>query len=93
MLSELLAGFQRFPQVLRNIEVPHKPDLLSLPTVSRTATEVEKSLGDQGRLVLRYSGTEPLARVMIEGPDLDEIETLTGQLIDAIRTDVGEPEK
>jgi phosphoglucosamine mutase len=50
---------------------------------------VEAELGDEGRLVLRYSGTEPLARVMIEGPDLDEIEVLAASLIQAIETDIG----
>lgn len=89
-LSELLADFQRFPQVLRNIEVPHKPDLSTLPSVVEAAAEVEQLLGDQGRLVLRYSGTEPLARVMIEGPDLDQIESLSTLLIEAIQKDIGE---
>ena len=92
-LSELLADFSRFPQVLRNVEVDHKPHLDSLPTVARVAAEVENHLGTQGRLVLRYSGTEPLARVMIEGPDLNEIEALAASLIEAIQTDVGEFQK
>ena len=89
-LSELLADFRRFPQVLHNVEVDHKPKLDSLPNVSRVAAEVENRRGTQGRLVLRYSGTEPLARVMIEGPDLEEIEALAASLIEAIQTDVGE---
>ena len=54
------------------------------------AREVESTLGDQGRLVLRYSGTEPLARVMIEGPDLEQIEDLASLLIDTIRAAVGD---
>ena len=88
-LSELLAGFRRFPQVLQNVEVTSKPDLESLPEVATVAREVEKTLGDQGRLVLRYSGTEPLARVMIEGPELAQIEELSQRLIEAIRATVG----
>jgi phosphoglucosamine mutase len=92
-LSELLAGFRRFPQVLRNVEVAHKPDLDSLPSVSRAVAEVETRLDNQGRLVLRYSGTEPLARVMIEGPNLQEIETMAGQLIEAIQQDVNDSQK
>lgn len=92
-LSELLADFRRFPQVLHNVEVDHKPNLDSLPNVARVAAEVESQLGTQGRLVLRYSGTEPLARVMIEGPDLDEIEALAASLIQAIRTDIGDSQQ
>jgi len=89
-LSDLLADFHRFPQVLRNVRVASKPDLESLPEVARVAAEVDHTLGDEGRLVLRYSGTEPLARVMIEGPEMEQIEDLASRLIDAIRTAVGD---
>jgi phosphoglucosamine mutase len=93
-LSDLLADFHRFPQVLRNVQVANKPDLHSLPGVARVAAEVESALGDQGRLVLRYSGTEPLARVMIEGPEMRQIDDLAMRLIDAIQTAVGsDPEQ
>jgi phosphoglucosamine mutase len=91
-LSALLADFRRFPQTLRNVRVTRKPELLSLPRVAAAAAEVERRLGDSGRLVLRYSGTEPLARVMIEGPDAAEIETLAQLLISAIQNEVGERE-
>jgi phosphoglucosamine mutase len=89
-LSTLLEDFYRFPQVLRNVPVASKPDLRSLPEVARVAAQVENTLGDQGRLVLRYSGTEPLARVMIEGPELGQIEELAGLLINTIRAAVGD---
>ena len=88
-LSSLLEDFRRFPQVLRNVEVATKPDLESLPDVARIAAEIESTLGDQGRLVLRYSGTEPLARVMIEGPELTLIDDLAQRLLDAIQEAVG----
>ncbi len=88
-LSELLTGLPRFPQTLRNIRVRSKPDLLSLPGVAETAASVESELGESGRLVLRYSGTEPLARVMIEGPDRETIEQLAGRLLDAIDNEIG----
>jgi phosphoglucosamine mutase len=88
-LSALLADFRRFPQVLRNVQVATKPDLQSLPGVARVAAEVKSTLGDEGRLVLRYSGTEPLARVMIEGPEMKQIDELANRLIEAIRTAVG----
>lgn len=79
-LSELLAEFRRFPQLLRNLPVRHKPALDSLPDVMAVSREVEAELGDQGRLVLRYSGTEDLVRIMIEGPDRDTIDGLADRL-------------
>ncbi len=88
-LSALLKGYRRFPQVLENIRVSSKPDLGSLPSVTSTVKEVERQLGDNGRLVLRYSGTEPLARVMIEGPDQEVIANLAAKLIQAIRHEIG----
>lgn len=88
-LSELLQGLPRFPQILQNVRVSRKPDLFSIPSVAAKAEEVEQRLGDEGRLVLRYSGTEPLARVMIEGPDQETIEDLAQQLIDTIEEEIG----
>ena len=88
-LSELLNGFRRFPQVLLNVEVSAKPDLGSLPAVVHAAESVERELGEHGRLVLRYSGTEPLARVMIEGPDATEVQRLAESLANVIREEIG----
>ncbi|MEM7353861.1 MAG: phosphoglucosamine mutase, partial [Acidobacteriota bacterium] len=79
-LSIMLQDFQRFPQLLRNLRVRHKPDLASLPRVVEASREVERQLGTEGRLVLRYSGTEPLVRIMIEGRDRAEIEALADDL-------------
>lgn len=89
-VSELLAGFRRFPQVLVNVRVASKPDFATLPRVTGEARRVEQALGDQGRLVLRYSGTEPLARVMIEGPDQATIEGLAESLAQVISDELGE---
>jgi phosphoglucosamine mutase len=88
-LSELLQDLRTFPQILRNVEVASKPDLLSLPSVQAAAREVAANLGDQGRLVLRYSGTEPLARIMIEGPEQEMVESLASHLAAAIRSEIG----
>lgn len=88
-LSELLAGFRRYPQILRNVRVARKPDLASLPRVAAAVRSVEERLGADGRLVLRYSGTEPLARVMIEGPDQPAIEAMAGELAGAIQDEIG----
>jgi phosphoglucosamine mutase len=84
-VSELLAGFERFPQVLINVPVARKPRFETLPTVLAAAREAEARLGEDGRLVLRYSGTEPLARVMIEGPEQGLIESLAQTLAAEIR--------
>jgi len=88
-LSRLLAGFRRYPQVLLNVRVGRKPDLTTLPRVAAAAQSVEKRLGEDGRLVLRYSGTEPLARVMIEGPDQPAIEALAAELAGVIAAEIG----
>ncbi|MEM6795533.1 MAG: phosphoglucosamine mutase, partial [Acidobacteriota bacterium] len=79
-LPELLRGFRRFPQVLRGLKVRHKPPLDSLTRVAEQAEHTRRTLGSRGRLVLRYSGTEPLVRTMIEGPDLEQIERLADRL-------------
>lgn len=89
-LSEQLAGLERLPQVLQNVRVASKPPLERLPRVAATARRIEDRLGDRGRLVLRYSGTEPLARVMIEGSEQVEIESMADELIDVIQQEVGE---
>lgn len=88
-LSELLAGFRRYPQILQNVRVQRKEDFAKLPRVQEAAREVERQLGADGRLVLRYSGTEPLARVMIEGPDQATVEKLAGGLAAAIQAELG----
>jgi phosphoglucosamine mutase len=91
-LSELLSPFHTFPQILRNVRVVDKPDLLSLPSVSEAVARVEEILGSEGRLVLRYSGTEPLARIMIEGADQEEVEGLAEEIAAAIGAEIGEDE-
>ena len=88
-ISAELAGFRRFPQILRNVPVERKPPFAELAGVAAAARRVEESLGSQGRLVLRYSGTEPLARIMIEGPDEASIGELAGSLADAIQLEIG----
>jgi phosphoglucosamine mutase len=90
-LSAMLAGFHRYPQVLRNIQVAQKTDFASLPRVAEAARAVEERLGGDGRLLLRYSGTEPLARVMIEGPDQPTIDALAGELAGVIAEEIGAP--
>jgi len=89
LLSAMLAPFRRYPQVLLNVKVAKKVDFKILPAVTETARSVEDRLGEDGRLVLRYSGTEPLARIMIEGPEQVVIDALAEELAVAIRGDLG----
>src|SRR4030095_6352419 len=65
-LSELRRVMTRFPQVLLNLKVKSKPDVSTLPTVAKLITDAERTLGERGRVLVRYSGTEALLRVMIE---------------------------
>jgi phosphoglucosamine mutase len=78
--SELTHGFQTFPQILVNVRVKGKRPFEEVPEIAAAATELEKTLGGEGRLLLRYSGTENLARVMIEGKDQKEIESYANGL-------------
>ena len=91
-LSELCRPLERLPQVLVNVGVSRKTAFAELPGVSAMAAAIEGELGDRGRLLLRYSGTEPLARVMIEGTDQARIEALAAELAAEIGTVLGEIE-
>jgi phosphoglucosamine mutase len=88
-LDELTRGFERYPQVLVNVRVREKQPFDDVPRIRETAREVEAQLGSRGRLLLRYSGTEALARVMIEGERQEEIEKLAEQLASTIRAELG----
>ena len=84
-----LSDLERLPQVLLNVPVARRRPLEDLPTVSRELAAATSTLDDRGRVLLRYSGTEPLARVMVEGEDAGEIETLAERLAEAIRAELG----
>ncbi|HEX4964972.1 MAG TPA: phosphoglucosamine mutase [Thermoanaerobaculia bacterium] len=88
-LSQMLAPFRRYPQVLLNVPVARKVPFETLPTVSAAARDAEERLGGDGRLVLRYSGTEALARIMIEGPEQGLIDGLAGEIATAIQGELG----
>lgn len=90
-LSQLLADLRRYPQVLLNVPVAAKIAFDELPAVDAARRRVEETLGADGRLVLRYSGTEPLARVMIEGPEQAAIEALARDLAAVIGEALGSP--
>jgi phosphoglucosamine mutase len=88
-LAALTEGFRRYPQILVNVRVREKQSFAELPAVQHLAREVEKRLGDRGRLLLRYSGTEPLVRIMIEGESEDEVKAHASALAEAIRAELG----
>jgi phosphoglucosamine mutase len=88
-LDELTEGFTRLPQVLTNVRVREKLPFEEVGEIARAASDVEARLGERGRLLLRYSGTEALARVMIEGERQDEIEELAEGLAAVIRRSLG----
>jgi phosphoglucosamine mutase len=89
-LEELTEGFTRYPQVLVNVRVRERVPFEEVAEVARVSREVRERLGEGGRLLLRYSGTEPLARVMIEGQSQAEIDALAEGLAAAIRRSLGE---
>ncbi|HEY8380065.1 MAG TPA: phosphoglucosamine mutase, partial [Nannocystis sp.] len=79
-LADLAAVMTRYPQLLRAIPVARKVPLERLPQLGATVRGVERELGDDGRVVIRYSGTEASLRVMLEGPDLARLEELAGRI-------------
>jgi phosphoglucosamine mutase len=88
-LAELTAGCQRYPQVLVNVRVRKKSVLTEIPAVNEVVKSVEEKLANKGRLLLRYSGTEPLARVMIEGERQTEIEAYAASIAASIQQAIG----
>jgi len=88
-LDELVAEMKVFPQKIVNVKVKSKPSLDSLPEVSRELAAAEKALGASGRVVLRYSGTEPLARVMVEAEHEDDVRHWTDTLANSLRVAIG----
>jgi phosphoglucosamine mutase len=88
-LAEMTAGFQQYPQILLNVRVREKVPFDRLSSVQAEVKDVEERLSHKGRLLLRYSGTEPLARVMIEGEKQFEIEDYAQRIADAIKTEIG----
>jgi len=89
-LSELVKGFQLYPQILINLRVKAKVPLREIPGYSDLIEDVKKELGPRGRLEVRYSGTEPLARIMIEGPDEDKLQPLARKIVNLIDSFCGQ---
>ncbi|MAE93677.1 MAG: phosphoglucosamine mutase [Deltaproteobacteria bacterium] len=88
-LSELVGDFERFPQVMVNIGVAEKTPIEDLPTVCERIGQVERELRGSGRVLIRYSGTEKKARVMVEGEDESQVAQYANDLADLLRRAVG----
>ena len=84
-LSELAQVMKVFPQKLINIDVKSKPELSAIPEIQQIIEGVEKQLGDKGRVLVRYSGTQNMCRVMVEGPTDEETEKYCRHIVDVIQ--------
>ena len=88
-LADLAGELKTFPQVLLNVRVRERRDWTTIPAAARAIAETERRLAGRGRLLVRYSGTEPLLRVMIEGEHQDEIQSWAEQIVSAVKDEIG----
>jgi len=88
-LSELASPYQEFPQVLLNVPVASKPAIEGLTAINERALTHEAELGEDGRVLLRYSGTEPVLRVMVEGPLEERIQEMAQDIADLVTAELG----
>ena len=88
-LSQLRKCLKKFPQSTRNLHVRSKPPIDQLVDAAKIIKETEKKLGDYGRVLLRYSGTESLIRLLIEGRDVEYLEAQADKIASAILAQIG----
>ena len=88
-LSKLKTCLKKYPQAQRNVLVKEKPPLAELPAVMKLVNEAEKELSGKGRVLLRYSGTEPKIRLLIEGREFDKIDKQANRIAEAIESAIG----
>lgn len=88
-IDDLTKDFEVFPQILVNVRVKEKRALTDLPQVQSEITLAESSLGSQGRVLVRFSGTEPLVRVMVEGPTQSVVEAHAQRIAGTLRSELG----
>ena len=84
-VSELSKVMKTFPQVLINVNVKSKPDLKGIPEIGNVIGSIEKELGDKGRVLVRYSGTQSMCRVMVEGPTKEQTEKLAKKIAEVVK--------
>jgi phosphoglucosamine mutase len=87
-LSDLAGELVTYPQVLVNVRVKQRTDLATVPAIASTMKKVEQGLAGNGRLLVRYSGTEPLLRIMLEGQDSTTIRAWADEIADAVRANL-----
>ena len=88
-LDDLTRELHIYPQLLVNVKVKNRKPLDEIPSVKDEIRAAEASFGDDGRVLVRFSGTEPLARVMVEGPDLDRVQHFANRIASQIRLELG----
>jgi phosphoglucosamine mutase len=88
-LSELAKMMDIYPQKLINVDVLSKPDVATVPRIMEVINRVEKELGDDGRVLVRYSGTQNMCRVMVEGPSNEATEKYCKEIADAVKSAIG----
>src|SRR5262249_56754683 len=81
-------AFDKFPQLLINVRVARKPPIDEVPALVKSIAAAEKELGADGRILVRYSGTEQICRVMVEGPREDLVKRLAGGVADAVKKEL-----
>jgi phosphoglucosamine mutase len=88
-LSDVVEKFRRFPQVLVNVAVKEKRPIESIASLREAVHKVEQEFNGSGRVLIRYSGTEPKARVMVEGEDERRVDEIAHELADELRRALG----
>jgi phosphoglucosamine mutase len=88
-LDELVSALVAYPQVLVNVRVRERIDYTKVPAIAASIARVESRIKDQGRVLIRYSGTEPLLRIMLEGRDQNEIRAWANEIADTVRAELG----
>jgi phosphoglucosamine mutase len=88
-LDELTKVMEPLPQVLYNVEVKEKRNLSKFSEIQKKIQEIEKSLGHSGRMLIRYSGTEPLLRIMVEGEDETKLHRFAKDLVELVKKRIG----
>jgi phosphoglucosamine mutase len=89
-LSELARVMTPLPQVLVNVRVKEKKDIETIPEVARLTKNIEEKMMGEGRILVRYSGTEPLLRIMLEGRDKEQIDGWAGEIAEMVKKHIGE---
>jgi len=88
-LSQLGSLYETYPQTLINLPVREKRELMSIDAIATAITQAEQRLGERGRVLVRYSGTEAVARVMVEGEDGEAVETHARSIAAAVEAHLG----